>query len=282
MDNKQANPLSKHFRRPAIYLKLPSNGQFWPEGSLDMPITNEIPIYPMTTNDEITLKTPDALMNGSAIVNVIQSCCPSILNAWQMPSVDVDAVLIAVRIASYGEGMAISSKCASCGEEHDYDINLSELVAKSQCPDYSETVNYDNLKIKLKPQEYVNITKANLVQYEEEKIARALRDKNVSEDVRNAEMAKSLKAIIDLNNNLMTSSTEYIEIEDGTRVTNSDHISDFYRNAESKVTKLIEEKLNDIARNGSMPPIDLKCTDCGFEYKTPLEFDYSRFFGIGS
>jgi predicted Zn-ribbon and HTH transcriptional regulator len=282
MDNKQANPLSKHFRRPAIYLKLPSNGQFWPEGSLDMPITNEIPIYPMTTNDEITLKTPDALMNGSAIVNVIQSCCPSILNAWQMPSVDVDAVLIAVRIASYGEGMAISSKCASCGEEHDYDINLSELVARSQCPDYSETVNYDNLKIKLKPQEYVNITKANLVQYEEEKIARALRDKNVSEDVRNAEMAKSLKAIIDLNNNLMTSSTEYIEIEDGTRVTNPDHISDFYRNAESKVTKLIEEKLNDIARNGSMPPIDLKCTDCGFEYKTPLEFDYSRFFGIGS
>ena len=282
MDNKQANPLSKHFRRPAIYLKLPSNGQFWPEGSLDMPITNEIPIYPMTTNDEITLKTPDALMNGSAIVNVIQSCCPSILNAWQMPSVDVDSVLIAVRIASYGESMAISSKCASCGEEHDYDINLSELVARSQCPDYSETVNYDNLKIKLKPQEYVNITKANLVQYEEEKIARALRDKNVSEDVRNAEMAKSLKAIIDLNNNLMTSSTEYIEIEDGTRVTNSDHISDFYRNAESKVTKLIEEKLNDIARNGSMPPIDLKCTDCGFEYKTPLEFDYSRFFGIGS
>jgi hypothetical protein len=59
----------------------------------------------MTTKDEITLKTPDALLNGQGVVNVIESCCPAIKDAWAMPSIDVDATLIAIRIASYGNQM---------------------------------------------------------------------------------------------------------------------------------------------------------------------------------
>ena len=42
------NPLQKYFRQPAIYVKLPSDGKFYPEGTLEMPVNKEIPIYPMT------------------------------------------------------------------------------------------------------------------------------------------------------------------------------------------------------------------------------------------
>ena len=102
----QSNPLAKHFRQPALYVKLTSNGSFWPDGSLDLPVTGEIPIYPMTTKDEITLRTPDALINGTSVVKVIESCAPNIKDAWKMPTVDVDSTLIAIRIASYGPKMA--------------------------------------------------------------------------------------------------------------------------------------------------------------------------------
>ena len=61
MSNPASNPLFKHFKQPAIYLNLPSKGQYWPEGSIDYPATGDIPVYPMTVKDEITLKTPDAL-----------------------------------------------------------------------------------------------------------------------------------------------------------------------------------------------------------------------------
>ena len=91
------NPLNKYFRQASVFITLPSAGQYWPEGTLVMPETGQLPVYPMTTRDEITLKTPDALMNGTGMVEVIQSCCPNIKNAWEMPSVDVDTVLIAVR-----------------------------------------------------------------------------------------------------------------------------------------------------------------------------------------
>ena len=109
MSNSSPNPLAKHFRQPVLYIKLPSNGRWWPEGSVDIPVTGEIPVYSMTAKDEITMKTPDALMNGSSTVHVIESCCPSIHNAWKMPAIDLDSILIAIRIASYGKEMEFTS-----------------------------------------------------------------------------------------------------------------------------------------------------------------------------
>ena len=87
-----ANPLKQFFRQPALYLKLPSDGQFWEAGSLDLPPNKELPVLPMTAIDEITYRTPDALFNGSAVVNVIQSCIPGIKNAWKTPSVDLTSI----------------------------------------------------------------------------------------------------------------------------------------------------------------------------------------------
>ena len=80
------NPLKGYFRRPSIYIKLPSGGNYWPQGMLEMPENGELPVYPMTAIDEITYRTPDALFNGQALVDVIQSCIPAIKNAWAIPS----------------------------------------------------------------------------------------------------------------------------------------------------------------------------------------------------
>ena len=96
------NPLRQYFRQPAIYIKLPSQGKYYPPGTLNSSVTGEYPVYPMTAIDEITYRTPDAMFNGQATVNVIQSCVPDIKDAWQMPAIDMDTVLVAIRIASAG------------------------------------------------------------------------------------------------------------------------------------------------------------------------------------
>ena len=74
------------------------------------------------------MKTPDALLNGQSVVNVIQSCLPNIKNAWQIPSIDVDAILIAVRIATYGEKMEIETRVLSAGTERKFDLDLRQLL----------------------------------------------------------------------------------------------------------------------------------------------------------
>ena len=41
------------------------------------------------------MKTPDALVNGETTVEVIQSCMPNIKDAWKIPVIDLDVILIA-------------------------------------------------------------------------------------------------------------------------------------------------------------------------------------------
>ena len=110
MAQPQGNPLAKHLRQPKIYIKLPSDGEYWPGKSLEKTENGEYPVYAMTAKDEITFKTPDALLNGQATVDVIQSCLPSIKDAWQTPSIDLDAILIAIRMASFGDMLDMSIK----------------------------------------------------------------------------------------------------------------------------------------------------------------------------
>lgn len=278
MDQKPLNPLSKHFRQPALYFKLPSNGRFWASDALDLPVTGEIPVYPMTTADEITLKTPDALMNGSGMVTVIQSCCPSIRNAWKMPSVDVDAILIAIRIASYGQAMEVSSTCPKCEESHDYDIELTSLIAQIKCPNFDSPVEYNGLKFKLKPQEYFAINTNSIITLEQQRIINTVNNSELSDKEQADIVAVSMKKLLDASTDLLVKSTEYIETEDGTRVAEPVFIKEFYNNAESRVTKLLEARLEEISKEGALPLIELTCTGCEHKYKTSLNFDYSRFF----
>ena len=43
--NSSVNPLSAFMRQPKIYIRLPSGGNYWPEGSIEIPETGELPVY---------------------------------------------------------------------------------------------------------------------------------------------------------------------------------------------------------------------------------------------
>jgi hypothetical protein len=83
---ENTNPLNKYFRQPAIYVSLPS-GTNYPPHVVTPQQTGELGVMPMTAKDEIRFKTPDALMNGQGVVDVIQSCVPDIKDAWQIKMV---------------------------------------------------------------------------------------------------------------------------------------------------------------------------------------------------
>ena len=74
----ESNPLSKYFRQSKLYISLPSQGKHYPAGAIDFPESGEVEVYSMTAKDELLFKTPDALLNGQATVDVIQSCIPAI------------------------------------------------------------------------------------------------------------------------------------------------------------------------------------------------------------
>jgi hypothetical protein len=277
----KGNPLTKFFRTPAIYISLPSGGQFWPDEAIDMPENGELPVFPMTNRDEITLRTPDALINGQGVVDVVQSCIPSIKNAWKMPSTDVDATLMAIRIASYGHNMDFEQTCSACKHEDTYGMDLRHAMGGIKCPDYDKAVDFGPIRIKYKPQDYAQVTKSNQAAFELQKIGQNF--DSMSEEDQTLANTIQLEKFTKLNVNSMVSITEYIElVETNERIDNAEYIGEFYANIDSGLFTKIQDTLIEITKDSNVKPTKVACTECGEEVELNIMFDYSSFFARGS
>lgn len=282
MEQKPVNPLRAHFRQPAIYLRLPSNGQFWSSG-LDLPEIGEIPVYPMTARDEILLKTPDALLNGQGVVDVIESCCPNITDAWQMPSIDVDSVLIAIRIASYGSHMSIDTKCPHCDTENAFEVDLNGYLDTVSVPNYNQKIEHNKIRIKIRPQTYASLNETNKISYEQQRVLENIAADGIEELNRSAEYKRHISRLVDLNAKLLVDNTEYIEATDtGTIVNEPEFIREFYFNCDADLCKELQDKIVEVNREGAIKPQTGTCSNCNTSYDVSLTFDYASFFGSSS
>lgn len=281
MSDFSTNPLAKHFRQPALYLKLPSQGRWYADGAVNLPVTGEVPVYAMTARDEITLKTPDALMNGSSTVSVIHSCCPSIKNAWKMPTVDLDPLLIAIRLATYGNQMDFTTICPHCGTKNEKALNLNVLLEKITPADWSSPVVTHGLEISLKPQSYEDYNKSNMLNFEEQRIMSLVQDENLPEDVKLKQFDTMFQRLIETGINQVGRSIASIKLDDGTVVSESKYINEFLDNCDKAIWTAIKDKLEEIRQQSSYNDIDVVCEneECGKPFTTPLVFEQTNFFG---
>ena len=280
MSNISNNPLAKHFRQPILYIKLPSGGQWYPEDAISIPANGEIPVYAMTAKDEITMKTPDALMNGASTVHVIESCCPSIKNPWKMPAVDLDPVLIAIRIATYGKEMDFSAVCPGCNTKHEHAIDLDVMLSKVTAGNWSTPVEVDKLKIVLKPQSYEDFNKNNMTNFEEQRIMQLVQDQDISDEEKTKKYDELFQRLIDTGINQVSKSIAYIVLEDGTRVDNEGYIKEFLDNCDKRVWEEIKNTLDVIKQENNWNEIKMVCSneECNKEFITPFVFEQTNFF----
>ena len=272
------NPLSNYFRRPSIYITLPSKGKFYPEGALELTENEELPVYPMTAVDEITYRTPDALFNGTSITEVIQSCMPSIKDAWAIPSIDLDTILSAIRIATYGHTLEIGTTCPKCEEEAEYGVDLRKIIEQLDIGEYDRSINSGDLEIHIKPLTYKDINESSLVQFEEQKIASVLEDTEMSEEEKLKLLSKTFKKISEVTITTISKSIEYIKTPE-TMVSDSEQINEFLHNCERSVFETIKDKVLTLRSNSELKPLHIKCMECENEYEQPFTLDMSNFFG---
>ena len=279
MEKPNSNPLFKHFRQPAIYLKLPSQGKFYPADSLDISVTGDIPIYPMTVKDELTLKTPDALMNGAGMAEVIRSCCPALKDPWVIPAVDLDAILIAIRLVSYGTNMDITTSCPHCDNSNDHSVNLTTLLENITPVNYNDQPRIDNLIFKLKPQSYRDINLMNIATFEERKLVNNVVSSDLPDDEKKRLFDESFKKITELNISMLISCIENITV-DGKTVTDEGQIREFLDNTSRNIFAEIKTKIQELMNRNKIQPIKVVCDnkECAKEYTTDLMFDQANFF----
>jgi len=274
MDN---NPLKQYFRRPSVYMKLPSTGQGYPQGTLELPASGELPVYPMTAIDEITARTPDALFNGTAVAELIKSCIPNIKDPWVVPNIDLDAILIAIKIASSASGeMDLESSCPKCEEVSTYKVNLSGVLASIANPDYSKEVEIGDLKIKLKPISFKEVNEASMTQFEFQRAANQIDDIK-DEDQRNKMMKESLQKVTDLTMNLLCKAVEYIQTPT-IKVDQKEFILDFLRNCDRNVYIAIRDRSAELRKDSEVKPMNITCGSCKHQYEQAITLNPTDFF----
>lgn len=284
MTDYNHNPLKKYYRQPKVYTTLPSQGKFYPEGSLEMPETGELPVFPMTAKDDLTMKTPDALLNGQATVSLIHSCVPAIKDPWRMPSIDLDAVLIAIRIATYGERMDLTVKVPNTKEERSFAVDLRQLLNKLVTVEYDPFLQIGNMKINLRPLTYKEFTEASLKTFEEQRIFSLVNDQSLPEEEKMAKFNESFSKLTNLTVQTISRCIASIEVDDSV-VTEQEYIDDFIKNADKDFYNDLTEHLDAQREKFEIDPIEAMSTEeelekgAPKEWTVPITFDQSNFFG---
>jgi hypothetical protein len=281
---ENANPLNKYFRQASIYVKLPS-GTDYPTDVVTRSETGEIGIMPMTAKDEVRFKTPDALMNGQGVVDVIQSCVPDIKDAWQIKSYDLDTILVAIRIATYGETMEINFNVPGANESVAHTVNLPAILDEIQktTVDTAFTLK-DGLKITVQPLTYRDMTSTSLQTFQQQKMYSAIQDSELPDEDKAKRFNDAFKKLTELNSSILLKNMASITMTDGTVITDPAHIKEFVDNANATVIKEIETKLMDLRTQGAVKPLKLKASEeqikkgAPASYEVPVTFDTSNFF----
>jgi len=269
------NPLQQFFRQPKIYVKLPSRGVYCQPGTIQGDATN-MPVYSLTGMDEIILKTPDALLSGESSVKVIESCVPGIKNGWDMSILDSQVIFAALRIATFGNEMAVTNTCSNCKTENDYDLDLSKIIDHFSSVTYDGKIVLKELIIKLQPLNYRQSTDFNLKNF---RLQQKIRQTEAIED--QTEQQRLINRLFEelsvIQNELYKASVESVEANNKV-VTERAFINEWLDNCDKEVYDSIKKHIEESRDKWKAPTYPVKCDTCDTEANLFVELDQSNFF----
>jgi len=284
MTANQANPLKQFYRKESVYIQLPSRGNFYDADVIEFLENGELAIMPMTAADEIALKNPDALLSGKAIVDVITSCVPGVKKPRKLLACDIDALMIAIREASYGSEATMQLKCTNpeCGAQNEYALNLDLLLNESETLDESYEVQLPSqLTVYLKPGTFETMNRQNKAAFENAKVQRAMNTAMLSDEAAMSMLARVFSTLTKLNFELINDAIEKIVFTDAEgelqTITNKNHIGDFIQNIDKSTVDLIDTKIAEINKIGIAKTLDATCITCQHKWSAPIEFNPVNF-----
>lgn len=276
-----SNPLENYFRTPKLYVKLPSRGQFYPPNMIDASVNQEVAVYPMSALDQITIRTPDALLNGDALVKIVANCVPSIKDVKTLVEPDINTLILAIRIASVGNQMELTLPCPKCTHENHYQVDLSAIIETQSFLDDSYIVELDGeLLVYLRPYNFHqrNLTLLNEIQ-QTQAISLLETNQELDETTKFTELGKCITLMAQRTFEIVAKSITQIKvIKTGIVVTEEEYIQEFLQNISKTQADAIMNKLKELNTTGIDNSCHFICEDCGHAWDHIIDFDPSSFF----
>lgn len=274
------NPLSNYFRQTKTYISIPSSkSDFMTDKIVEFSNDRkELGILPMTGLDEMTIRNPDALLNGEATIKIIQSCVPSVKDPKKLFINDVNALMVAIKLASTGPNHPITTGCPSCSHENSFNLNLESLIHDIQMLDSEYIVKVKDLTVYVRPYTYEDQLKALSLGFEENKTFKLMTNATIEDIDRIKAVSSAIEKISKLNFQLLTASVYKIGLSDGTVVDNPEHIKEFIQNVDLEYAKEIDKKVSEINVIGVPDSLHAECSECKHTWKVPISFNPTDFF----
>ncbi len=277
------NPLSKYTKVEVLYTKLPTNNVIkYPQGVLESDSV-ECGVCARSARDELAFNNPDALMNGEAVVNVIQNCVPNVINARELYVPDVELLLIAIKVATKETEYHIEAKCPVCDHHGSFERNLKFLLdSAGEMETQPELLLEDagGLLIKFRPQKWGEFSKFGQAMFQEQKQAQVLeKNDTMSEEDKMKVFKDIFERMTQLSFDIMVATIDSITTPDGSEVTDKGFIKEWLGTQPSYVLREIRTVTDELNNFGVSHEMEVGCSACNHEWTlTDLQFDPSHFF----
>jgi hypothetical protein len=308
------NPLLEFARRPELTVRLPSNGNWYPEGMIEYTPNGEVEVYPMLPKDELILMNPDALLSGQANIELLKSCVPSVKEPEKLLYPDANVLFLAIQKATYGNELVIDVTCPECQKKaialndkekieeaerngeimlhrQDMEFDINTILQSITYLDSEYIVELDNgLKIYIQPNTISDKMRCGLLMFNNEKIIKSYKDYDFEKSMEDEEAKQVRKEVSqiylkmnEIGNRIIASCIQKIKLPDDTFVTDQNYIYEFVSSTKStEITKLNNriKELNDV---GLPPLLTYECGCCHYSWEEKFYgFNQVDFFGIGS
>jgi hypothetical protein len=237
----------------------------------------------MTARDELQLKSPDALLNGEAVKNVLRNCVPDVADVGEIPTIDLDTILVAIRMATYGDSMEMEVT-HQCDEKTEHtsnvELNLGQLL---------DTVTYhsgelvqipmpNRLVAVIRPYTMSDRNKISMASWEQMSRMQQVDATETDMKKKMTEAGASVNKLIDVTLDIVANSVIKVVTPEGDEVTDRKFIRDWVVNLEKSDYNILDTGIKGLMDMGIAKKVKLKCDGCGQEFDAPINFNPSDFF----
>ncbi len=272
------NPLIQAYRKPVMYIALPSGGKYY-NTKPTLSVDGELAIYSMTARDELVSKTPDALFNGEATFSLIRSCAPDIGDPHELPVNDLVVILIAIRMATYGDAIDVDVKCPKCEHMNQLTVSTEALLSTVKENTATDKVTLDNqFVITCKPYNLRDRTKLQIQRLKQQKLIQGLSDANLSEEERQTRFGETFLEIADLTVSLIANAITQVQPTEGETVEDALMILEWLKSITKDDYDKIRICVEDLSENNVDTKFKAQCVECENEWDTNIDLDIANFF----
>lgn len=269
--------------RPGIFTKLPSGGKFYknpPSLNADM----EIEVRPMTAVDELKLKNPDGLLNNESLLDVIRACVPSIPDPSEVPSPDLDVIMVALSIATYGHTQEFEIKCTHCGAVNQVMKDMRTMLASFKKIDDDPNVMVGDMRVFVQPYSLKTRQLISDIMMNAQRAAYQMRikhERGITDEEALAIMQKEMSGMMnDMSEKTFTSLSESVIAVDmeGEMVTDRGEIEEWVHMLAAPDARRIKDKVTELGTVLNAKH-EFQCAECSKTSITEVETNPANFFG---